>query len=617
MWSTFSFAERRNLKRRAAAFSESILTIPQSEWNISPKQLVEIWMANARWKIDRRSRVCRFLQIAPKANDPLFKEPCGSKRADIRSFFRFDGKWQARTLRSALRNKRLRRETGIGGVFALAKNLRRRTAKKAAAIVLVFGLAAGCVSVPERQALPKELQIPSAWFRAATVSATDEPLWWDSFLSEELSSLLAEAFAGNPDLRAMAARVEAAAANARIAGADLWPSLSAQVDGSRQKQNFIGFPIPDNPSVSADGSPSATYTTYRFNFSTSWEIDLWGRVQAGKKAALAESQASLADWKMRRLSLAASLSKAWVEAVAAREQLQAALDSAASFRETAEKIEKRYERGLRSALDLRLSINSAENAESLVAQRRRQLHQALQQVELLLGRYPAGRISLSGPLPPLEGAVPSGIPSEALKRRPDLAAAERRLAAADARLWASRAALFPKISLTPSAGTQVAEPEDLPDAGLGGVWTLAGNLAQPILQWGRLRAGVDWSKARTREAAALYVSAVLRAFSEVEFALRSESLLAERERRVQSAAAESEAALALANRRYESGLEELMSVLESQRRFLSDAVQEIDVRRARLLNRIDLYLALGGSGDFAADDKVEDGNALQASPKDL
>lgn len=503
----------------------------------------------------------------------------------------------------------IRQKARIGAASAPAKKPRRRTAKKAtASVILVFGLAAGCVSAPESPSLPKELQIPSSWFGAATVAETDEPLWWDAFLSEELSSLLAEAFAGNPDLRAMAARMEAAAANARIAGADLWPSLSAQLDGSRQKQNFIGFPIPENPDeASSGGSPSASYTTYRLSFSTSWEIDLWGRLRAGKKAALAESQASLADWRMRRMSLAAQLSKAWVEAVAAAEQLQAVRDSADSFRETAQKIEKRYERGLRSALDLRLSVNSAESAEALVASRRRQLHQALQQVELLLGRYPAGQIALSGPLPPLEGEVPAGIPSEALKRRPDLAAAERRLAAADARLWASRAALFPKMSLTPSVGTQVAEPEDLLDAGLGGIWTLAGNLAQPVLQWGRLRAGVDLSKARTREAAALYVSAVLRAFSEVEFALQSESLLAERERRVQSAAAESEAALALANRRYESGLEELISVLESQRRFLSDAVQGIDARRARLLNRIDLYLALGGSGeDFAAEGQSAD-----------
>ena len=580
-------------------------------------------MAHARWKINRRPPHlppsphcrCRARARAAKSNDSPLNKPRGRKEADIRPFFRFDEERQTQTLRSAPRNKPLRmrngREVGIGAAAAFAK-------KTMAAAVLVFGLASGCVSVPERRELPEELQIPSSWFGAVTVSETDEPLWWDAFLSEELSALLAEAFAGNPDLRAMAARREAAAANARIAGADLWPSLSARLDGTRQKQNFIGFPIPDNPGETAGGSPSSTYTTYRLNFSTSWEIDLWGRVQAGKKAALTESQASLADWKMRRLSLAASLSKAWVEAVAAAEQLRAARDSAASFRETAQKIEKRYERGLRSALDLRLSINSAESAEALVVRRRRQLRQALQQVELLLGRYPAGRIALSGPLPSLEGGVPAGIPSEALKRRPDLAAAERRLAAADARLWASRAALFPQMSLTPSVGTQVAEPEDLLDAGLGGIWTLAGNLAQPILQWGRLRAGVDLSKARTREAAALYVSAVLRAFGEVEFALQSESLLAERERRVQSAAAESEAALALANRRYESGLEELMSVLESQRRYLSDAIEGIDARRARLLNRIDLYLALGGSGDFAIEGQSADGrNAPQSSPKDL
>ena len=568
-------------------------------------------MANTRRKIDR-PRACDLFPIA-LAGQRLAAETKASRTQTRRHSSILSLRRRMASADSALGTAEqvFRREVGIGGAFAPAKNLRRRTAEKAAAVVLVFGLAAGCVSVPERQALPKELQIPSSWLGAATVSESDEPVWWDAFLSEELSALLAEAFADNPDLQAMQARMEAAAANARIAGADLWPGFSAQLDGSRQKQNFIGFPIPGE---AAGVSPSATYTTYRLNFSTSWEIDLWGRVRAGKRAALAESEASLADWKMRRLSLAAQLSKAWVEAVAAAEQLQAARDSADSFRETAKKIEKRYERGLRSALDLRLSVNSAESAEALVASRRQQLHQALQQVELLLGRYPAGRIALSGPLPPLEGDVPAGIPSEALKRRPDLAAAERRLAAADARLWASRAALFPKISLNPSAGTQVAEPEDLLDAGLGGVWTLAGNLAQPLLQWGRLRAGVDLSKARTREAAALYVAAVLRAFSEVELALQSESLLAERERRVQSAAAESEAALTLANRRYESGLEELISVLESQRRYLSDAIEGIDARRARLLNRINLYLALGGSGDFAVEDK---GAAERNIAKDL
>ncbi len=459
-----------------------------------------------------------------------------------------------------------------------------------APLVLALGLT-GCASLPERQALPENLPIPERWFGAAAVSEAGETLWWDTFISGELAALLEEAFAGNPDLPAMVARVEVAGANARIAGAKLYPGLSANLDGSRWKQNFIGLPIPGM----GDNVLSAQATTYGLSLNTAWEVDLWGGARAGKRAALAETEAALADLEMRQLSLAAQLSKAWVEAVAAAEQLNAAIAAAKSFRETAEKIEERYQRGLRSALEFRLSVNSVETAEALVEARRQQLHQARRQIELLLGRYPAGQIQTAGPLPPVQGVVPAGIPSQMLERRPDLAAAERRLAAADQRLWESRAALFPQIRLTAVSGTSTDKLKDLLDTGFG-VWTLAGNLAQPLLQGGRLRAGVDLSKARTREAAAVYAGAVLQAFSEVESALASETFLAERERHLQAAAAESKAALALANRRYESGLEELISVLESQRRSLSDAIEAIDIHRARLQNRIDLYLALGGSG---------------------
>ncbi|MCS1411619.1 MAG: Outer membrane protein OprJ [Verrucomicrobia subdivision 3 bacterium] len=470
-----------------------------------------------------------------------------------------------------------------------AAGMRAKAAKKVLApIVLALGLV-GCVSAPEKQAPPESLPIPEVWSESGGISESERPLWWEAFMSDELTALLKEGFAGNPDLQAMVARVEAAGANARIAGADLYPSLSAGLNGLRQKQNFIGFPIPGSTS----NVLSTQATTYGLSLSTSWEIDLWGRVRAGRRAALADSEAALADLQMRKLSLAAQLSKAWVGAVAAAEQLRVAVASAESFRETAAKIEDRYEQGLRTVLELRLSVNSVATADALVEERRQQLHRALQQLELLLGRYPAGKIQVNGPLPPLRGAVAAGIPSRVVERRPDLVAAERRLAAADQRLWQSRAALFPQISLTSSTGTSTAELNDLLDTGFS-VWSLAGNLAQPILQGGRLRAGVDLSKAQTREAAALYVGAVLQAFSEVEFALTSETLLKNREGHIRLAAAESEAALVLANRRYESGLEELINVLESQRRSLSDAIQVIDVQRARLLNRIDLYLALGG-----------------------
>jgi outer membrane protein TolC len=218
----------------------------------------------------------------------------------------------------------------------------------------------------------------------------------------------------------------------------------------------------------------------------------------------------------------------------------------------------------------------------------------LQQLELLLGRYPSGTLDLEGGLPELIGAMSVGIPSSVLERRPDLVAAERRLAAADQRLWESRAALFPQISLSGSTGTSTAELRDVLDTDFS-VWTLAGNLAQPILQGGRLRAGVDLSKSKIKEATFHYVSIALRAFSEVEFGLASEGFLRDREGHIVAAATQSESALLLANRRYESGLEELINVLESQRRSLSDGTQVILIRQARLNNRIDLYLALGGS----------------------
>ncbi len=454
-----------------------------------------------------------------------------------------------------------------------------------ALVAVWFGV--GCVSSPERQALPESVSVPEKWGSGS--SGDTEAIWWDAFASAELTGLIEEALGGNPDLLALEARVAGALATARIAGADLYPSFSAGLDSARRKQNFIGFPIPG----SASDVLTTRATTHGLSLNTSWEIDIWGRVRAGKRAAMADSEAARADWSMRRLSLAAQLSKAWVDAIALKQQLALAEASADLFSDTADMIKDRYERGLRSALDVRLSVNSVHGAKALVQEREQQFLAALQQLESLLGRYPGGRLEVPGELPTIEAGVAAGIPASVLERRPDLQAAERRLAAADQRIRESRAALLPRISLTGSTGTSTAEMQDLLDNDFS-VWSLAGNLAQPLFQGGRLRAGVDRAKARAQEAAQEYVGVALQAFREVEFALASEVFLAERERFIREAAAESNAALTVAGRRYERGLEDLISVLESQRRSLSDATQVIDVHRARLVNRIDLYLALGG-----------------------
>jgi outer membrane protein TolC len=190
-------------------------------------------------------------------------------------------------------------------------------------------------------------------------------------------------------------------------------------------------------------------------------------------------------------------------------------------------------------------------------------------------------------------SVPGDLPATLLARRPDLVAAERRLAAADKRVAEAKRSLYPRLSLTASAGTASQELEDLVDGDFS-VWSLIGNLAAPLFQGGRLRANVALSRSRTEEAVALFADAALRAFAEVENTLTAEEHLAHRESHLAESAEQAEAARVVAEEQYRSGLVNYITVLESQRRALLARSELIAVRRARMDARVDLHLALGG-----------------------
>jgi outer membrane protein TolC len=189
--------------------------------------------------------------------------------------------------------------------------------------------------------------------------------------------------------------------------------------------------------------------------------------------------------------------------------------------------------------------------------------------------------------------VPAGVPAALLVRRPDLAAAERRLAAAGRDVESAEAARLPRISLTGSAGRQSQELEDLLDNDFT-VWSLAAGLVQPIVQGGRLAAAVDLAEARRAEALAAWRAAALAAFAEVEQALAAEGFLAERVAALEEASEQAAAALALALDRWQAGLADYLTVLESERQALDARVQLLAARRERLEARVDLHLALGG-----------------------
>ncbi|GAB4367663.1 MAG: multidrug efflux RND transporter outer membrane channel subunit OprM [Acidobacteriota bacterium] len=468
----------------------------------------------------------------------------------------------------------------------------RARARTAAAGAVVLVVLTGCASAPHRELADAGVAVPDAW---GTPASAAEPAsdWIASFGEPGLVAAVGRALERNHDLLAAAARVEAAAAEARIAGADLLPSVSAGANASRRGQTFVGFPIPGR-----ENTPLTTITnSFGVSLDVSWEADFWGRLRAARRAALAEHAAGGEDRRALALSLAGQTAKAWFAVVEARLQRDLAESTLDAWRRSLESVERRYRRGLVGPLDLRLARSNVASAESLVALRRDALERAERQLRLLEGDYPAaGAELLPADLPPLPQPVPAGLPAELVARRPDLRAAEHRLSAAGLRVAAARAARYPSFTLTASGG---AASNDLQDVLRGdfSVWNLGAALFAPLFAGGRLAAQVERADALSREALHRFASATLAAFREVENALASERHLRRRAEALDQAAREADAALALAQRQYEQGLVDYPTVLDAQRRALAARSELLAVRREALTNRVDLHLALGG--DFA------------------
>lgn len=461
---------------------------------------------------------------------------------------------------------------------------------------LVLLLLTSCAAPPGPSEVT-DLSTPAAWVAGGETGEGVLDHWWQEFGSTNLNTAVEEALARNHDLKQALARVDAAVALAGVAGADRLPQLGFSADAAKRQQVYVGLPIPGR-----EGQPlTSKSTALTAALSVSWELDVWGRIRAGQSAALADVQAAAADYRGALGSLAANTVRVWLAVVAGRRQLELAEETLENFTLTADQVGARYRRGLRTALDYRLALNSAASARALVAQRRQELHTAQRQLEILLGRYPGGQVTGDAHLPEPGGPVPAGLPSELLERRPDLRAGERRLAGSVARVKEAKRALLPRISLTASGGRSSSELADLLDSDFN-LWTLGANLAQPILQGGRLRANVKLAEARAREALESYHGLVLRAFGEVETALAAESDLAAREVAVTEASRQSKEALRLAQERYFAGLIDFATVMQAQRNAYTAETERILVRQQRLVNRVDLFLALGGGFGGAAND---------------
>lgn len=455
---------------------------------------------------------------------------------------------------------------------------------------VIVGLAAGCATVePAPPELPFEP--PEHWPQEdlGDFESASGP-WWHRFNDPQLSALIAEALAANPTLDAAAARLEAALAQARIAGADRLPQADVSFDGARRRQNFVGFPIPG----AEDQVLSTTATTVGIDLGIAWQADLWGRLRASRGAALVRGAVAEADLAALQLSLAGQVAKSWFGWLEARQQLMLAADTLDNRQQTREQIERRYQRGLRSALDLRRALASEADAQAQQAERRLLADAAARRMQVLLLRYPDA--ALDEPTPPLPSPpppVPLAQPAELVTRRPDLVAAEFRLAASGLDVAAAKAALYPTLRLSGTIGRSSTDLEDLIDSNFS-IWSLAAGLVQPLFQGGRLRAAVSLTEARQQEAAANYLEAAITAFGDVEAAFAAERWLAERVAALELSREQSLAARDLAEERYRSGLTEYLPVLDAKRQATLAGSQLLTARRRQLEARVDLHLALGG-----------------------
>jgi multidrug efflux system outer membrane protein len=460
----------------------------------------------------------------------------------------------------------MRRDQSIGLVIAVA----------AAAAM------AGCALNPpptagelQKQALPHTV-VPPAWKSAGGEPAPVADRWLASFNDSALSSLVDEALAYNADLQVAAARVEQATGYVAVASGSLYPS--------------VGLAATQSGKSGGGGGLNAVF------LNASLELDVWGRLRYGEAAAEAQSAAVQADYAYARQSLAAMVAKSWFVAIEAGMQHVIGAEALRSSESLLQLAQERLRIGNGNEQAVAEAKANVGNFRDSLRQIDLAREQALRSLELLLGRYPAAEIAVAQRLVPMPAPVPVGMPSELLERRPDVIAAERRVAAAFNRVGEAKAAQLPRISLTAGGSTISSDVFVLQNRN-NPAFSFGANLIAPIYQGGALRAQVEIRTAEQKEAVAYYARIAQRSFSEVENALAAENVLRDRDAILGANIIDNARALELVQIQYRVGNADLSAVEQRQLALYAAQTTRLRVQSERLAQRVNLYLAVGGGFD--------------------
>jgi len=428
--------------------------------------------------------------------------------------------------------------------------------------------------------VPVEFKGNKDWKIAEPKDHLPKGKWWTTFGDDVLNTLEEQAGDANQSLKAAMSRVMQARAAAGIAGSELFPTVEMNPSARRFRTD-------------TGGGNMVTANLFSLPFDLSYEIDIWGRVRRSNQAAEAELTATAADYTTVLLTLQADLARNYFQIRALDKEIDI-VDRTVSLREESLRmIESRFKNGYTGRLDLERAKTESASTQAEVAALRKTRRELENSLAVLLGK-PASDFSL--PPANLTTKVPeitAGLPSSLLERRPDVAAAERRMASANARIGMAEAAFFPTIRLTGSAGYQSGEASSLLDWN-SRVWSLGPGISLPIFNGGRNKANLERTKAAYDETVANYRQTVLKSVQETEDGLSGLHFLSEQEKAQDRAVQAAANAEQISDERYKSGLVSYLDVVDAQRTALQARRAGIQIWGQQLVTTVKLVKALGG-----------------------
>ncbi len=433
---------------------------------------------------------------------------------------------------------------------------------------------------------------PTQWHEAPASPAPGSPAaaspwpeagWWHGFGSTQLDELIAEAERNNDDLAGAIARVREADAQVRIAGAPLFPSLDLGADATRER-------------TVVPGGASGPRLTNIFNpqITASYELDFWGKNRALRNAARASALASRYDQQTVALTVVSSVAGTYFQALEFLDRIQVARQNLENGQKILHGLKLEQTAGTATGLDVAQQETAVALLDAAIPPLLQQFRQFVYALAVLVGKTPESIDVTSGSLTEISRpAIATGLPSQLLSRRPDVAEAEQQLIAANADITVARAALFPDIALTASGGYESSKLASLISPA-NRVYALSAGLTQPIFHGGALRGQVAFSEARYTELLTTYHKTVLTAFSNVESALVAARQTADQQERQRDAVAKARRAFEFAQAQMSAGTVNVLTVLNTENALFSAQDVLVQVEYSHLQALIDLYTALGG-----------------------